>query len=100
MSRRGHIVWIVAGLTVAAALVAFALLNRGNPVTLRFAVATWRGEAVYAIYAALFLGLFLMFLIGLPSDLAARREAERLERRVLGAEEREPRPVARSDAAP
>ncbi|MBW3661387.1 MAG: DUF1049 domain-containing protein [Gemmatimonadetes bacterium] len=69
-------------LVAVALLVVFALYNRGNLVVLEFGLARWRGEAVYAIYAAVFVGLLLMFLVGLPADLAERRQRERLERRV------------------
>ena len=74
---------LVLGLLLAVAvLVVFALYNRGNPVALEFGFARWGGEAVYALYGAVFVGLLLMFLVGLPVDLAARRERRRLERRV------------------
>jgi hypothetical protein len=37
---------------------------------------------VYAVYAGIFVGLLAMFLLGLPADLAARGERQRLARRV------------------
>lgn len=69
-------------LAVAALLVIFALYNEGNPIVLEFGLGRWRGEAVYALYGAVFAGLLVMYLIGLPADLTARRERRRLERRV------------------
>ncbi len=74
---------LVAGiLALAALLVVFALYNEGNPIVLEFGFGRWRGEAVYALYGAVFAGLLAMYLIGLPADLAARRERRRLARRV------------------
>lgn len=74
---------LVSGiLTLVALLILFALYNRGNPIVLEFGLARWRGEAVYALYGAMFAGLLLMFLAGLPADLAERRERRRLERRI------------------
>lgn len=74
---------LVSGiLTLVALLILFALYNEGNPIVLEFGLGRWRGEAVYALYGAVFLGLLVMYLIGLPADLAARRERRRLERRV------------------
>lgn len=72
MTARRRILLVGVALVVSALLVVFALYNRGNPVVLRFGVATWRGEAVYALYAAIAVGLVTMFLAGLPGDLAAR----------------------------
>lgn len=63
-------------------LVPFAIYNRGQRVGLDFGVWTWRGEAVYAVYAGIFVGLLAMFFLGLPADLAARGERQRLARRV------------------
>ena len=79
---RPVIVAVLIGTAAAAALVVFALYNGGQPVVLRFGILTWRGEAVYAVYAGVFAGLVTMFLVGLPADLAARRERARLERRL------------------
>lgn len=80
---RGRALTLAAGSILAVALlVIFALYNRGNPIALEFGLARWRGEAVYALFGAVFVGLLLMFLIGLPADLAGRRERRRLERRV------------------
>lgn len=79
---RSRVLAGVAALLVVALLVVFALYNRGNPIALEFGFARWRGEAVYALYGAIFLGLLLMFVVSLPADLAERRERRRLERRV------------------
>jgi uncharacterized integral membrane protein len=81
VSRPG-IAAVLIGAVAAAALVVFALYNGGQPVVLRFGILTWRVEAVYAVYAGVFAGLVTMFLVGLPADLAARRERARLERRL------------------
>ncbi|HUP19165.1 MAG TPA: hypothetical protein VM778_04330 [Gemmatimonadota bacterium] len=77
---RSRIAAVLVGLAAAVALAVFALYNAGQPVVLRFGLLTWRGEAVYAVYAGVFAGLLTMFLAGLPADLAARRERARLER--------------------
>ena len=46
------------------------------------AVAVVRiGDAVYAIYAGVCVGLIVMFVVSLPSDLALRREHRRLANR-------------------
>lgn len=82
MSRGRALVLAAAALAVVSLLVVFALYNRGNPIALEFGFARWSGEAVYALYGAVFVGLLLMFVIGLPADLAERRERRRLERRV------------------
>lgn len=63
-------------------LVLFAIYNRGQALALNFGLWRWRVEAVYAVYAGIFVGLAAMFLLGLPADLAARGERERLARRV------------------
>lgn len=63
-------------------LVLFALYNRGQAIGLTFGVWDWRGDGVIAVYGGIGLGLVLMFLFGLPADLAARRERERLARRI------------------
>lgn len=86
--RRRTLLAILAALAIAAALVVFGLYNRGNPVELDFGLVVWRGEAVLALYAAAFVGLAAMFLLGLPTDLAARRQLRRLQRRVEELEER------------
>jgi uncharacterized integral membrane protein len=72
----------VAGIVASVLLVPFAIFNRGQGIGLDFGLWTWRGEAVYAVYAGVFLGLLAMFLLGLPADLAARGERQRLARRV------------------
>lgn len=69
-------------LVALALLVAFGIANRGTPLTLTFGVARWRGDAVIALYGAVFVGLAAMFLLSLPADVAAERERERLARRV------------------
>ena len=68
-------------------LVWFALVNRGQAVALDFGLWSWQGDAVYAIYAGICVGLIVMFLVSLPGDLALRREHRRLARRDR---EREP----------
>lgn len=82
MSRGRAIGTAVGAVVVVGLLVVFALYNRGNPIVLEFGIARWRGEAVYALYGAVFAGLLLMFLVSLPADLAEHRERRRLERRV------------------
>jgi hypothetical protein len=72
----------VAGIATSLLLVPFAIFNRGRAIGLDFGLWTWRGEAVYAVYAGIFVGLLAMFLLGLPADLAARGERQRLARRV------------------
>jgi uncharacterized integral membrane protein len=72
----------VAGIAASVLLVPFAIFNRGQEIGLDFRVWTWRGEAVYAVYAGIFVGLLVMFLLGLPADLSARGERQRLARRV------------------
>jgi len=81
--RGGSRRWaFVAGIVASVLLVPFAIFNRGQGIGLDFGLWTWRGEAVYAVYAGVFLGLLAMFLLGLPADLAARGERQRLARRV------------------
>ena len=81
--RDGSRRWaLVAGIAASFLLVPFAIFNRGHRITLDFGLWTWRGEAVYAIYAGIFAGFLAMFLLGLPADLAARGERHRLARRV------------------
>lgn len=62
-------------------LVWFALLNRGQSVALDFGFWSWQGDAVYAIYAGICVGLIVMFVVSLPGDLAVRREHRRLAHR-------------------
>lgn len=93
MSRRRALVLAAGILLAVALLVLFAIYNRGNPIVLEFGFARWRGEAVYALYGAVSVGLLLMFLVGLPADLASRGERRRLERRVRDL-------AARADAGP
>lgn len=73
---------LLAGLAASVLLVPFALFNRGQPIELDFGPWEWRGEAVVAVYGGIFVGLLAMFLLGLPADLAARGERQRLARRV------------------
>jgi uncharacterized integral membrane protein len=81
--RNGSRRWaLVAGIGASLLLVPFAIFNRGHMIGLDFGVWTWRGEAVYAVYAGIFVGFLAMFLLGLPADLAARGERQRLARRV------------------
>lgn len=80
MTRR-HLAWL-GGIVALALLFLFALYNLGQPVALSLGPLRWRGEVVFALYGGVCLGLLLMFLLGLPADLAARRERERLARRV------------------
>lgn len=68
-------------LVTVALLVWFALVNRGQSVALDFGVWSWQGDAVYAIYAGVCVGLIVMFLVSLPGDLAVRREHRRLAHR-------------------
>ena len=86
----GRIVAAVGALSAIAALVGFALANRGQPIALDFGVWSWQGDAVYAIYAGVCIGLIVMFVVSLPSDLAIRRDHRRLaasERRAADAPE-------------
>ena len=73
---------LAAGIAASIILVPFAIFNRGQLIVLDFGLWEWRGEAVYAVYAGAFLGLLTMFLLGLPADLVARGERQRLARRV------------------
>ena len=73
---------LLAGIAVSLLLVPFAIFNRGQRVVFDFGLWEWRGEAVYAVYGGVFVGLLAMFLLGLPADLAARGERRRLARRV------------------
>ncbi|MGH7572227.1 MAG: hypothetical protein ACREMK_10330 [Gemmatimonadota bacterium] len=73
---------LLAGIAVSLLLVPFAIFNRGQRIAFDFGLWEWRGEAVYAVYGGVFVGLLAMFLLGLPADLAARGERRRLARRV------------------
>jgi uncharacterized integral membrane protein len=77
----GRIAAVGVGLLSVIVLVLFALANRGQPIALDFGVWTWQGDAVYAIYGGVCVGLLVMFAVSLPSDLAIRREHRRLLRR-------------------
>ena len=77
----GEIAAIVGALLAVVLLVLFALANRGQPIALDFGVWAWQGDAVYAIYAGVCVGLIVMFVVSLPSDLALRREHHRLASR-------------------
>lgn len=91
---------LVAGIAASLLLVPFAIYNRGQGVGLDFGFWTWRGEAVYAVYAGVFVGLLAMFLLGLPADLAARGERQRLARRVRELERERDRAGAARPADP
>ncbi|HUP00348.1 MAG TPA: hypothetical protein VM737_02350 [Gemmatimonadota bacterium] len=73
---------IAGGALAFVLLFLFALYNRGQSLALDFGLWQWRGEAITALYAGICAGLLSMFLFGLPADLAARGERERLARRV------------------
>ncbi|MDT8435512.1 MAG: hypothetical protein RRA92_02035 [Gemmatimonadota bacterium] len=74
---------IVAGSTVLAA--GFAWLNAGERVTLRLGVVSLRAIPLAAVvFAAILLGMALIFLGGLRADLRTRRMLRRY-REALGA---------------
>jgi len=77
----GRIAALGGALLTVVLLILFALANRGQPIALDFGVWSWQGDAVYAIYAGVCVGLIVMFVVSLPSDLAIRREHRRLARR-------------------
>lgn len=79
---RGGWSGLAGGLLAAVGLVFFALANQGQTLALTVGIAGWRGDAIVALYAAACVGLLAMFALSLPADLAARRERERLARRV------------------
>jgi len=79
--RPGRIAALGGALLTVVLLILFALTNRGQPIALDFGVWSWQGDAVYAIYAGVCVGLIVMFVVSLPSDLAIRRELRRLLRR-------------------
>lgn len=89
MSRLRVTVALVA-LVAAAALALFAGRNLGDPVVLDFWLVRWRGDTVVALFAAVVVGLVLMFLVGLPADLASRREMRRMRHRLAELERDEP----------
>ena len=76
-----------AGVLVVLALsMAFAALNGGQRVTLRFGVATLYGVPVTAVaFGALILGMVVMLVAGIHSDLKVRR----ILRERLAEEDRE-----------
>lgn len=80
MSGRGLV--IAAAAPVLVVLVLFATFNKGQVLALDFGLWTWEVDAIAAVYAGIFAGLAAMFLLGLPADLAARGERERLASRV------------------
>lgn len=80
--RRGAGLLALAFVVATAIAVVLVVFNRGQEITVGVGAFAWRVEAIYAIYAAALVGLVLMFLVGLPSDLASRRERRRLEARV------------------
>jgi uncharacterized integral membrane protein len=69
---------VLGGLLAVVLLVVFALANRGQPIALDLGLWSWQGDAVFAIYGGVCVGLIVMFLVSLPSDLAIRREHRRL----------------------
>lgn len=77
----GRIAALGGALLAVVLLVLFAVANRGQPIALDFGVWSWQGDAVYAIYAGVCVGLIVMFVVSLPSDLAVRREHRRLSQR-------------------
>lgn len=79
--RPGRIAALGGAFLTVVLLILFALTNRGQPIALDFGVWSWQGDAVYAIYAGVCVGLIVMFVVSLPSDLAIRRELRRLLRR-------------------
>lgn len=85
----------VAFVLATAGAVVVIVFNRGQEITLGIGAVHWRGEAIHAIYLAAVGGLALMFFVGLPADLAARKARRRLEARVRDLERRlehQPRP--------
>ena len=72
----------VLALVLVAVAFVFGAANGPQPMRLTFGLVSWSGEAVHALFAAFLLGLFIMFLVGLSTDMAARAERRRLERRV------------------
>jgi len=78
---------VAAGVLAVLALWLFATFNQGHRIALRLGPWRWSGEAVFAIYAGMCLGMVAMFLLGLPADLAMRRERERLLRRLRSLED-------------
>lgn len=83
MSGRGRAgVFALAFVVATAAAFVLVVFNRGQEIALGVGSYAFEVEAIYALYAAAVVGLVLMFLVGLPADLAARRERRRLEARV------------------
>ncbi len=76
--RPGRIATLGGVLVTVVLLVLFALANRGQPIALDFGIWSWQGDAVYAMYAGVCVGLIVMFVVSLPSDLAIRREHRRM----------------------
>ena len=77
----GRIAALGGAFVTVVLLVWFALVNRGQSVALDFGIWSWQGDAVYAIYAGICVGLIVMFIVSLPGDLAIRREHRRLTHR-------------------
>lgn len=77
----GRIAALAGAFVTVILLVWFALVNRGQSVALDFGIWSWQGDAVYAIYAGICVGLIVMFIVSLPGDLAIRREHRRLAHR-------------------
>ncbi|MFN2382774.1 MAG: hypothetical protein ABR559_00765 [Gemmatimonadota bacterium] len=87
---RGARFGLAGGAVAAVGLVFFALANQGQAIALTVGIAGWRGDAIVALYGAVGLGLLAMFALGLPADLASRRERDRLIRRVQELERAQP----------
>ncbi len=94
--------WVALGgfaLALVALAFVFGAANGPQPIRLTFGFARWRGEAVHALFAAFLLGLLVMFLVGLSTDLKAREERRRLERRIQALEREELGRNPRDDAS-
>lgn len=79
---RGTRFGLAGGVLAAVGLVFFALANQGQALALTVGLIGWRGDAIVALYGAVCVGLLAMFALGLPTDLASRREREQLAHRV------------------
>ena len=93
---------VLAVLAVGLLAGSFAATNRHQTIRLDLGPWTWSGDAVHALFIAGFLGLWIMFLLGLPADLAARDERRRLGGRVrtLERELESERALRRAASAP
>jgi len=86
--RSRFVLLAVAFVLATVAAVVVIAFNRGQEIILGVGGLQWRGEAIHAIYLAAVGGLVLMFLVGLPADLAARKARRRLAARVRDLERR------------